>query len=947
MKTSSDEYLAKLTEIQNSVSTAYLMLPSQEPRFIIDSDSRKITVPDAFTFLGLKNDTNAETIYFEIDRYFDRVDLSKQTCVVQWNNGANSGIYTVDQMDITTVTGKLIFGWTIRNDVTAAAGDVAFSVRFYTIANNAYTYNFNTSHATLPISDTLDVANRITIPPSSVTQLETIAQQVQEDRQSAGLSEANAKISESNAKTSETNAKASESAAAGSAAQAASSATAALNSQNTAAESASAANTSATEAAASESSAAAKAAAASESANNSELSAQAAAGKATEAANSKSEAAASETAAAGSASAAATSATQAAGSAAAAAQSAQSAADELTAVNAAGTTQITNINAAATTQVQAVNTAGDAKIAAINALDVYTKTAANARFAGALVVTESGNPLTIYPDVTSGALASVKVSGLTTQSGSGTPSPTNIRPISGVGEYHSNGYYTDIVVTTNGVSKTYTIGPMNSPLYEGDTLTWSGGSTVDISRNKSAVVLDGVTIGRKFTSYGVHANGQKYCGIQLQIKAKYNSAKVCSHYKAGDWSDDNYHYYIPTIDNLIITDSMFTNIATANEFLAAQLTAGTPVVILYTALTPVTETVPISEPITNAAGDVTISAENTVAVTYNKSLIAAISQLQTAIAAGFMPFAYLNCTTNAGATVTAVSGTKVYSGVADNNGAVTLLIGAAGTYSVTATLNGKTSSAISVNVTQSGTVYTCKFPSLVLEIVSWAAGTDEQIAAMLDAAKAGTINLQTNGGWAVGDVRTIQISAFTGGGNVAHVAQSIDIAISSFADYNACGCVMQFDFKDELATHVRMNPSNTNYGGYGATEMKTTTLPALVNALPAWLKDRLLEFSVLASMGSQSSTIKTVTGNKLALRSEVEIFGTTTYTAAGEGYQTPYYTTSANRIKKRGHSGSGGYWWGRSPYPSSSGYFCYVDSSGGSYRDDASNARGVAPFGCI
>lgn len=238
-------------------------------------------------------------------------------------------------------------------------------------------------------------------------------------------------------------------------------------------------------------------------------------------------------------------------------------------------------------------------------------------------------------------------------------------------------------------------------------------------------------------------------------------------------------------------------------------------------------------------------------------------------------------------------------------------------------------------------------PTPAPEIVTFSSGTDEQIAALVEAAHKGTIDLQQYAGWAVGDVRTIQISAFTGGGNVSHAAQSVDIVISSFDDYNSCGCVMQFDFKDELATGARMNSSNTNAGGWGNSEMKTTTMPALVNALPSWLKGLLIEFSVLASAGSQSSTIETVMGNKLALRSEVEIFGSTTHAKAGEGSQIPYYATAANRIKKRGHSGSAGSWWERSPTGNGSGYFCRVDPSGSARNGDASDAYGVAPFGCI
>ena len=228
-----------------------------------------------------------------------------------------------------------------------------------------------------------------------------------------------------------------------------------------------------------------------------------------------------------------------------------------------------------------------------------------------------------------------------------------------------------------------------------------------------------------------------------------------------------------------------------------------------------------------------------------------------------------------------------------------------------------------------------------VEIVSWTWGTDEQVAAMLTAARSGTIDLQTDGGWKVGDVRLVQISAFTSG-NVNHAAQTVALVISDFAEYEGCGNVMQFDFLDCLAAGNRMNSSNTNAGGYGESEMKTVTLPALEAALPSWLRGLLKTFSVKASAGSQSDTIETVTGNKLALRSEVEIFGTTTYSKPGEGAQVELY----KRVSQRSKTTPNGNWWERSPYGSGSTNFCGV--SGGSPNNYyATGANGVAPFGCI
>lgn len=234
-----------------------------------------------------------------------------------------------------------------------------------------------------------------------------------------------------------------------------------------------------------------------------------------------------------------------------------------------------------------------------------------------------------------------------------------------------------------------------------------------------------------------------------------------------------------------------------------------------------------------------------------------------------------------------------------------------------------------------------------VQMVSFTYGTDEQIAAILDAAIAGDIDLQTDAHWKVGEMRKIHIDAFTGGNNVACPAQDVFITISSFEEYNSgLGNVIQFDFVNELSAAFRMNSSNTTTGGYGATEMYNTTLPALVEALPSWLKTRLKTFSVVASKGgSDLSTAETVTGNKLALRSEKEIFGTRTYSQVDEGTQADYYKSTNNRIKTKGYGGSANGWWERSAYTSA--YFCLVSIDGTVVFNNASNTNGVAPFGCI
>lgn len=232
-------------------------------------------------------------------------------------------------------------------------------------------------------------------------------------------------------------------------------------------------------------------------------------------------------------------------------------------------------------------------------------------------------------------------------------------------------------------------------------------------------------------------------------------------------------------------------------------------------------------------------------------------------------------------------------------------------------------------------------------IVPWSTGTDEEIVAMLQAAHAGTIDLQTDGGWAVGDTRMISVDAFITGDNVNVPQQDVSIVISQFGDYMNCGCVMQFDFKDELSTGATMNGSKSNAGGYGGSRMKQATLPALAAALPSWFQNILCEFSCLASAGSMSQTIETVSANKLALRSEVEIFGNVIEAKEGEGTQIDYFKTDASRVKTRGHAGTAAPWWTRSPRGADSQRFEYVTDSGAAGAFRANESYGIAPFGCL
>ena len=100
----------------------------------------------------------------------------------------------------------------------------------------------------------------------------------------------------------------------------------------------------------------------------------------------------------------------------------------------------------------------------------------------------------------------------------------------------------------------------------------------------------------------------------------------------------------------------------------------------------------------------------------------------------------------------------------------------------------------------------------------------------------------------------------------------------------------------------------------------------------------------MSSRPSSSNGTQT-TNDDLFLLSEIEIFGTTTYSVAGEGTQYAWYKAGNTRIKKV--NGSAYRWWERSPRSGNTYNFCLVDSSGNAYNNDAIGSYGVSFGFCV
>ena len=185
--------------------------------------------------------------------------------------------------------------------------------------------------------------------------------------------------------------------------------------------------------------------------------------------------------------------------------------------------------------------------------------------------------------------------------------------------------------------------------------------------------------------------------------------------------------------------------------------------------------------------------------------------------------------------------------------------------------------------------------------------------------------------WAVGNHKTMMING---------MSYQVDIIGKNHDTYAAGGkAPLTFQLHNCYADTKAMNSSNTNTGGWTSCAMRSTHLPAILSKMPTEVQNGIREVNKLTSAGRESATINT-TADKLFLLSEVEIFGSTPYSVAGEGTQYDYYKAGNSKVKNR--NGSAYDWWERSPYASNSNNFCVVKSSGSANVYDTSSARGVA-----
>lgn len=191
--------------------------------------------------------------------------------------------------------------------------------------------------------------------------------------------------------------------------------------------------------------------------------------------------------------------------------------------------------------------------------------------------------------------------------------------------------------------------------------------------------------------------------------------------------------------------------------------------------------------------------------------------------------------------------------------------------------------------------------------------------------------------WKIGDQHTLTVSG---------TEYMVDIIGFNHDDYADGSGKAPITFQMHDISH-EYNMHNVSYGNSYSWEncnMRKVWLPNLLEQGIPSIKSAVREVTKLTSAGNASSTIK-ATADKLFLLSEVEVFGTTSMSYAGEGKRYDYYAGGGSTIKKQ--NGSANYWWLRSPYKDSVDYYVVAYPGGGVGPDSPASKRGAAFAFCF
>lgn len=130
-------FLDLLLSVQEHSRTMICTVPTDPTKIVnVNLETREIELAKSayYSFLSVRKEHYAETIYFRVPRYFDGVDLMSMALVVEYVNAkGNSYVSPILVRDIATEPGYILFGWNLHGNATEAAGNLQFALRFFNV----------------------------------------------------------------------------------------------------------------------------------------------------------------------------------------------------------------------------------------------------------------------------------------------------------------------------------------------------------------------------------------------------------------------------------------------------------------------------------------------------------------------------------------------------------------------------------------------------------------------------------------------------------------------------------------------------------------------------------------------------------------------------------------------------------------------------------------------
>lgn len=242
----------------------------------------------------------------------------------------------------------------------------------------------------------------------------------------------------------------------------------------------------------------------------------------------------------------------------------------------------------------------------------------------------SGNPVVVKDALGGVGLTKCKATFTPTQAGTGTPSPDNIRPISG---------RNSVKVERQEDAQTTAL-TLPRTIYGGEVDAQTG-KGVEMYK---VVTLDGT---ESWYTWGVNANNSAVTGFytyDINDYATTNTSGICSHLSSLNvdvWGGRNSgigfsttgssKYFIYSVPTAMLADTSDNSaaIASLKSYLAAQYAAGTPVQVAYKLATPVPFTATGGAEIKALDGVNTLLTDgDTISATYTQSPAILLKSLQ-------------------------------------------------------------------------------------------------------------------------------------------------------------------------------------------------------------------------------------------------------------------------------------------------------------------------------